>query len=432
MAAADRLLSLALLLAGAVACGGAGPGDEDAGPGRDGAAAEAGPGGGPDGGPGDTPAPVVICGSSADCGPDRFCSLPGGTCVSAVAGVAAGSVHTCAVHRDGRVSCWGYGPFIGPGLPQVTPPVPIELPGRAVEVAAGIQASCARLATGGVQCWGDLGGGPEAAGPVIKEDGAPLAGATRLAGGSAAFCAVHPGGTSCWGANGASELARPAALSFPPRTAVLARPGRAALLAATVAILVHDGASELCGWGNNDSGIVPGPRGTVDRPSCAGMIPGVLQLSAGDGHVCARRGGPAFSCWGSNSGGQLGNGDEGRLEVALPGERQELAADLVSIDSGAYHTCALLATGQVQCWGSNERGECGLPTSAPRYAPTGPVPFDAPVVAIGSGAGAQHTCGVLGDGSVHCWGYDNEGQLGSGVLTRDSDRASVRPLPVRW
>jgi alpha-tubulin suppressor-like RCC1 family protein len=389
---------------------------------------------GPDEGPtGSDGGPVpVSCAASPDCGPDRFCDRPSKTCISAVRAVAAGSVHTCAVHRDGRVSCWGYGPFIGPALPVVSSPTFIELPGRATAVAVGIQAACAQLEEGEVRCWGDLGAGPERPAPIMEEDGRRLTGITRLAGGSAAFCAVEARGTFCWGSNRSAELARPASQSFAPHTAVLALPGPRPLIAATVAILVHDGVSELCGWGNNDSGLVPGPRGTVERPACVAGVPDVLQLTAGDGHVCARRGGARFSCWGSNSGGQLGAGDEDLLEVMPPGRSGTLAAPIDAVEAGAYHTCALLGTGAVFCWGSNEHGECGLAPSAPRFAPSAAVPLPRPARALGSGAGAQHTCAVLDDGSVVCWGYDNEGQLGSGVITRNPDRASAEPLLVRW
>jgi alpha-tubulin suppressor-like RCC1 family protein len=353
--------------------------------------------------------------------------------VSAVTAVAAGSVHTCALHRDGQVSCWGYGPFIQPGLPVVSPPAFLDLPAPAAAISVGIQAACALLADGSVSCWGDLGAGAEAPAPVVREtDGQPLRGATGLAGGSSVFCAAVPEGTACWGSNEAGEMARPVGTVFPPRAAVLSQAGSRPILAATVAVLVHDGGSQLCGWGNNDSGLLPGPRGVVDHPVCAGQIPEVRQLSAGDGHVCAHRGGDSFSCWGSNSGGQLGTGDEGTMEAALPGASRALPAAIVTLASGAYHVCALLESGAVFCWGSNEHGECGADPSAPRFAPLAAQGFDQRVVAIGSGAGAQHSCAVLADGSVACWGSDNEGQLGSGVLTRDPDRFSARPLAVRW
>jgi alpha-tubulin suppressor-like RCC1 family protein len=378
-------------------------------------------------------APGAAC-TAGGCGPGRFCSLPGGACVSAVTAVAAGSIHTCALHLDGRVSCWGSGPFIGPGLPPVTPPLFVSLPGRATALAVGIQAACAIHEQGGIRgvsCWGDFGAGPQGPRAVTREDGRALDGAAQITGGSLTFCAVDAQGVFCWGDNSASQLARPADMTFPPLTAVLAMPGLApgATLTATVAVLVHDGTSRLCGWGNNDSGIVPGARGVVATPTC-GELAGVAQLSAGDGHVCARRGGRAFSCWGSNSGGQLGSGDEDTLEAPLPGVSRELPADVRALAAGAYHTCALLEAGGVLCWGNNDHGECGVASSSALFAP---VPVDAPqMVAIGSGAGAQHTCGVLADGSVACWGYDNRGQLGTGVLSEDDDRGSARPLPVRW
>ena len=379
---------------------------------------------------GDT-VPAAGCGTGPACAAGQFCSVTG-KCVGAVKAVAAGTVHTCALHRDGRVSCWGLGAFIGPKLPTLTPPVPIALPERATALAVGIQAACALMESGQVSCWGDLGSGAEEPAPVVEESGAALAGVTAIAGGSVAFCASGPRATHCWGENKASELARPATMSFPPRTAVEIPGGPRPLMAASVAILVHDGVGQLCGWGNNDSAIVPGPRGIVERPTCAAQaLPDVLQLSAGDGHACARRGGAAFSCWGSNAGGQLGNGDDTMLDVPLPGQRQTLPAELDTIAAGAYHTCALVKGGAVWCWGSNQQGECGSPSSAPVFSPAAVVGLSR-VMAIGSGAGAQHTCVVLDDGSVRCWGSDLDGQLGSGATREDDTRFSPAPAAVRW
>jgi len=196
--------------------------------------------------------------------------------VSAVKGVAAGTVHTCAAHADGKVSCWGYGAVIGPGLPSLTPPVTVDLPGRAAAVAVGIQAACALLEIGQVHCWGDFGKGAEGPAPVVKEDGTPLDQVEQIAGGSVAFCAV----------------------------------GKGAM--------------------------------------------------------------------------------------------QTLPAEVLSIAAGAYHTCALVQGGAAWCWGSNEQGECGSPSSAPVFSPAAVAGVRARAVAIGAGAGAQHTCVVLDDGSVSC------------------------------
>jgi hypothetical protein len=372
----------------------------------------------------------IACQPNGACGAGQFCSTASQTCISAITAVAPGSFHTCALHANGRVSCWGDTQFIRPGPGQLTGPIDVPLDRRATAVVAGAQASCALLDDGSLRCWGVLGDKLLAPGPVVKEDGTRLGGVTQIAGGTLTFCAGTPAGTYCWGENRASELARPDTQVFGPLTAVLSQPGPRPLLAATVAIVVHDGKGQLCGWGNNDSGLVPGPRGIVAQPTCADQITDVAQISGGDGHVCVRRAGNAFSCWGSNSGGQLGTGDDSLLDVALPGMTGKLPGKITDITAGGYHTCALLETGAVMCWGSNEHGECGVPASAPLFSPVraaGPA-----FVSIDSGAEASHTCGILADGQVQCWGNDEHGQLGSGALTEDSTRMSATPVPVKW
>jgi hypothetical protein len=378
----------------------------------------------------DAAAARMSCAPGGACGTGEFCASGSNICVSAVTSVAPGSFHTCALHRNGRISCWGDSRFITPGSSLLTGPVDVPLGGRAVAVVAGAQASCALLDDTSVRCWGVLGDSTLSPAPVVKEDGTRLLGVTHIAGGTLTFCAGSPAGTHCWGENRASELARPATMVFGPLTAVLAQAGPRPVLAAAVAIMVHDGAGQLCGWGNNDSGVVPGPRGIVAQPTCVEHVDGVLQLSAGDGHVCARLSGDSFSCWGSNSGGQLGNGDDSLLDVALPGVPRSLPSKIKGITAGGYHTCALLETGVVMCWGSNEHGECGVPASAPLFSPV--VAAGPHFVSISSGAEAAHTCGVLADGSVQCWGTDERGQLGSGALTEDANRMSATPIPVRW
>jgi alpha-tubulin suppressor-like RCC1 family protein len=368
----------------------------------------------------------------AACGAGQFCGAGSGTCVSAVVGLALGKGHTCAVHRSGRVSCWGEGAFIGPGLPEVTGPVIIALPSAATAVAAGVQEACAVVAGGAVYCWGQLAAAPVGPTPMKKEDGSPLSGITAIAGGSLTFCGLHPDGTYCWGDNSEGEVARPAAMSFPPDVAVLSHAGPSKYLAATVAVLIHDGGSQLCGWGNNDTGFAPGDRSVLERPSCSNDAPGVLQLTVGDGHACVRRAGKSYACWGTNAGGQLGIGDES-LEVAVPGTPHELPEEIRSIASGAYHTCALLVSGTVMCWGANTQGESGVASpSAPLFAPTVADLVDVKMLDVFSGAASVHNCGLLADGSVRCWGSDDQGQLGSAASHDDSSRHSDRPIAVRF
>jgi alpha-tubulin suppressor-like RCC1 family protein len=199
-----------------------------------------------------------------------------------------------------------------------------------------------------------------------------------------------------------------------------------------VAILVHDGASELCGWGNNDTALFPGPRGIVEQPACDAMIWNIRQLSAGERHVCARQGGMVYSCWGTNADGQLGNGDDLAKDEPAPGRMTILHVEIVAIAAGAYHACALLKTGAVMCWGRSRAGETGIESAAPVSIPT-PVPgVRARAVVIGSGAGSRHTCVALDDGRLQCWGSDSDGQLGSGATQQDALRFSAAPVTVRF
>jgi hypothetical protein len=314
-------------------------------------------------------------------------------------------------------------------LPALTGPRKVPLVRAARAISVGAEAACALLDDGTASCWGVLGGKLEAAKVIVTEAGTPLAGITQLAGGTLAFCALTPAGTHCWGSNESSELGRTADMMFPPTTAVLVHPGPSKLLAASVAILVHDGQSQLCGWGANDAGIVPGPRGVVARPTCTNVAD-VQALSGGDGHVCARRGGDRFSCWGSNSGGQLGTGDDSLLDVELPGQMTTLPGPILQIAAGGYHTCALLEGGAVHCFGNNDHAQVGQKSGAAVFSPVPVGGFAGKVVAIGAGAEANHTCAILEDGSLACWGLDDRGQLGDGVGAEDSTRNSPRPVAV--
>eukprot|EP00439_Symbiodinium_sp_Y106_P013869 s7920_g1.t7 len=125
-----------------------------------------------------------------------------------------------------------------------------------------------------------------------------------------------------------------------------------------------------------------------------------------------------LSCWGQNDKGQLGQGD------TLPRPTQQapvlLGAQVVQISSGAYHSCALLQTGQVKCWGANNRGQLGLGDSANRgddpkemgefLTPVGLGPCKAVEVRLG----LEHSCARLDDGRVKCWGANGQGQARTG------------------
>jgi alpha-tubulin suppressor-like RCC1 family protein len=87
-----------------------------------------------------------------------------------------------------------------------------------------------------------------------------------------------------------------------------------------------------------------------------------------------------------------------------------LPATPIGLSAGSDHTCALLQDGTVRCWGSNSYGELGV-AGASGAALRQPM-FTQSVKAIT--AGDQHNCAILADDSVACWGRGTWGQLGDG------------------
>src|SRR5579863_8882115 len=90
----------------------------------------------------------------------------------------------------------------------------------------------------------------------------------------------------------------------------------------------------------------------------------------------------------------------------------------VRLSAGSNHTCAVLDDGSVRCWGTNADGQLGdgTITTTPKTA----VKASGLAYVVSVAAGARHTCALRADGFVWCWGADGAGQLGNGSLTPSS------------
>jgi len=117
-------------------------------------------------------------------------------------------------------------------------------------------------------------------------------------------------------------------------------------------------------------------------------------LAAGLMHSCVVMSDGTVQCWGSNSGGQLGNGTRARSSGPVPVER---ITNATAVATGWAHTCALLGDGRVQCWGSNSGGQLGDGTTTDSLVPV-------TVSGITNAVAVTATCAVLADGRVQCWG----------------------------
>jgi len=186
--------------------------------------------------------------------------------------------------------------------------------------------------------------------------------------------------------------------------------------------LVRADGNIVC-WGNNASGqIGDGTSGNVRSiPTLVSGIATAVAVAAGKDHTCALLAEGAVQCWGTNAAGQLGVGSataSSSLPRTVPG-----LSGVVAITAGTSHTCARLADGTARCWGANGSGRLGDgTTTSPRFTPVAVSDLTDIVEIV---AGATHTCALQGGGAMSCWGANGQGQLGTGDLS-----ARFRPTPV--
>ncbi|MDQ6607415.1 MAG: hypothetical protein M3Z06_12815 [Actinomycetota bacterium] len=403
--------------------------------------------------------------------------------------IATGMYHTCALLAAGSVRCWGYGAdgALGYGntnsvgmrqTPASVGPVDLGRGRTAVAISAGSYHTCAILDDGTVRCWGfgangRLGYGsnknvatqpttiPAKVGPVALGPGRT---AKAISAGGAHTCAIlDDGSVRCWGFGYDGQLgygnqrtlgAKPATTPAKVGSVDLG-PGRTALAISagsyhTCAILDDggvrcwgSGAYGQLGYGNTNnagdtSATVPARLGRVNLG--AGRT--AKAISAGGAHTCAILDDGSVRCWGNGIYGQLGYGNTNTLgDDEAPGSVRPVNLGpgrvAVAISASTYHTCAILDDGGVRCWGSGADGLLGYgntnnagDTSATVPARLGRVNLGAGRAATAISAGDAHTCALLDDDTVRCWGYGADGELGYCNSSDVGDTAARLPGKV--
>ena len=141
-----------------------------------------------------------------------------------------------------------------------------------------------------------------------------------------------------------------------------------------------------------------------------GLGGSAVDVAAGGGHACARRADGALACWGWDERGQLGDGTN--TESPVPLEVSSLGSDVLAVDLGDGHSCALRGDGTLSCWGWNRSYQIGDGTQSDRWLPVAVIDISQPIVQ--SSLGSRHTCARAADGSVYCWGFNGAGMVGVG------------------
>ena len=334
--------------------------------------------------------------------------------------VSSGSFHTCALLKSGGVKCWGTTPVNVSGLSS-----------KVTAISVGGNHTCALLSSGWAKCWGQnlygqLGNGTTNDIYTPVDVSGLSSGVIAISAGAIHTCALlESGSVKCWGQNGAGQLGNWSTYdSYTPVNVSSLFSGVIAISAGgnhTCALLNSGGVK--C-WGNNDAGQLG--DGTTTRRSTpvnvSGLSSGVIAISAGDQHSCALLGSGGVKCWGDNEWGQLGDGTTTSRNT--PVDVSGFSSGVTTVSAGGGFTCALLSSGGVQCWGRNTDGQLGDGISGgPELCylayfypcsktPTNVSGLSSGVTAISSGG--AHTCALLNSGGIKCWGGNSYGQLGNG------------------
>lgn len=157
----------------------------------------------------------------------------------------------------------------------------------------------------------------------------------------------------------------------------------------------------------------------------------VASIAAGHEHTCALIDGGRLRCWGRGEFGQLGYGNTDIVgDDELPSDvgDVELPSPVVQLSLGGQHSCAILQDGGLRCWGLNDRGQLGYGNfnNFGDDESLASLPAISVPPAIDVQLGHRHTCARVGAGEVRCWGFDDEGQLGYGASFAIEDEP---PLP---
>ncbi|CAM9101029.1 unnamed protein product, partial [Ectocarpus fasciculatus] len=340
---------------------------------------------------------------------------------------SAGASHSCVVLVGGKIKCWGenYWGQLGQNddlvrgddasdMGDSLPYVPLgEF--EAALVSSGSEFSCALDVDGDVKCWGRNNAGQLGLGDTETRGGV----------------------------NDAFEMGD----SLPVLDLGTGVAVESIALAGSHACAVLAEGNLKC-WGENEGGQL-GLGDTLARGNATGQMGDnlpfvdlgdevlVSSVALGARHTCAVVGDGDVKCWGNNDGGQLGYEDtvargiaDGQMGDLLPAVDLGTEQRAIAVAAGFFHTCALLYTGDIKCWGFGSNGQLGqgsndsignaVDTMGDNIAP---VDLGADRTAIAVSLGGTHSCAVLDDNTVKCWGGNLVGSLGLG----DSVNRGVSP-----
>jgi alpha-tubulin suppressor-like RCC1 family protein len=355
--------------------------------------------------------------------------------------ITGGFLHTCALISDGSVQCWGDNAYGELGIGSITTtgiqgsamPVPVVgLPAPATAIASLNLTTCALLNDGSVWCWGgnsdgQLGTSSGTVSPTPLK--IALSGKASSISAGDHVCAVVSGSVWCWGDNSFGELGNGQVLGntgmywtpTPQKVSGLSGVSTVSVGGAHTCALA--GGSITC-WGHDNYGqlgnnMVGGSAAGdgFPTPQAIGYGGGgsAVAITSGFEHSCMIDSSANVYCWGENDQGAVGDNNSSGANVPVPTYVSNNISAPIAIVAGGNHTCAINLGGGVVCWGDSTYGQLGDAATTYQWLPE-------PVVGLSSQAtglalGGEHTCALVKNGSVWCWGANFSGGLGNGTVS---------------
>ena len=299
-------------------------------------------------------------------------------------------------------------------------------------LATGNSHTCAILENGSAMCWGldnygQLGDGGDATNLIKPTSFVSIDGGQTVAqiyARQLRTCIVlDDNSASCWGFNEDGQAGDDSTNTYKsPSVKVEFPQGKGVKsmgmgLKHTCAILEDD---TLTCWGLDSHGALGnGDSDTSDKYTPQTITTPsdrkVVKVEPGETHTCILLDDGGVMCWGRDNAGQLGNGDTSDT-IHTPSSNVELPEGRAATDLsvGNHHSCALLDNGSITCWGLNNYGQLGENTTTNRRIPVyAHLPTGSPAVSVS--VGPHSSCAILENSSVYCWGHNHYGRLGIGV-----------------
>jgi alpha-tubulin suppressor-like RCC1 family protein len=364
----------------------------------------------------DTVAPTVSITSPVEDGDgDVDIALPTGT----VASLGGGAAHMCAVLTNGDAKCWGWNAKGQLGdATTVDRASPVDVIGlhNVADIAGGQLHTCARLTNGTVSCWGTNSNGELGDGTTVDRP-APtavsgLSAVTQLTVGDSGGCALDSAGTvRCWG--------RPFGGSTPTVVGGFHAPIRQIVLTGSNLCAVTTANAVEC-VGNGYTGEFGSLSESLAVPTVLpDLASGVKSIRKPYGVTCALMLAGGVKCSGFASFGQIGDGSTVDPRQ-LPSSAIGLGSEVTAISGGFTHSCVLINDGSVKCWGNS-----GYGIALPNPATPSTIPGLTAVTSLTGYGNGQ--CALRASGPIVCIGSNQYGTLGNGTFG-ESDAGGVSTL----